>query len=272
MEPREVITDIKRRNLDKSIMEDHRSENRKSFLTIPLTDPRQKLVEQQITAAKERRQKNFKETRENKNNEEIKETKLPENPNNKQLAQIVKQLTETLKQFEITTRKEIENIRKQIDLKIRIKDKENENLAKITESFENKLEEIKQLIPSHVNESIKERSTQIKNYYVHNQNRFKNGLAMLKEGENKFTRVPLIPKYKYDRYSRKWTTEYFVQSMTECISFEKFLKKNINIIIYGRRNIIQAKSKHDKIKKENMEEYRRKLKILQEQRETNMEI
>ena len=107
---------------------------------------------------------------------------------------------------------------------------------------------------------------------MHNQNRFKNGLAMLKEGENKFTRVPLIPKYKYDRYSRKWTTEYFVQSMTKCISFEKFLKKNINIIIYERRNIIQAKSKHGKIKKENMEEYRRKLKILQEQRETNMEI
>ena len=196
MERREVITDIKRRNLDKSIMEDHRSENIKSFLTIPLTDPRQKLVEQQITAAKERRQKNFKETRENKNNEEIKETKLPENPNKKQLAQIVKQLTEALKQFEITTRKEIENIRKQIDLKIEIKDKENENenLAKITESFENKLEEIKQLIPSHVNESIKERSTQIKNYYVHNQNRFKNRLAIMKEGESKFTRVPLIPK------------------------------------------------------------------------------
>ena len=105
MERREVITNIKRRNLDKSIMKDHRSENRKSFLTIPLTDPRQKLAEQQITAAKEWRQKIFKETRENKNNEEIKETKLPENPNNKQLAQIVKQLTEALKQFEITTKK-----------------------------------------------------------------------------------------------------------------------------------------------------------------------
>ena len=128
MLPKELMTDTKRRReKSTSIIPDPRSENRQNFLNIPLTDPRQKLAEQNIIAAKERRQKNFKESRENRTIEEEKETKMPENPNNKQLAQLVKQLAEALKQFELTTRKELENIRKQIDLKSKYKNKKKKN-------------------------------------------------------------------------------------------------------------------------------------------------
>ena len=256
MLPKELMTDTKRRReKSTSIIPDPRSENRQNFLNIPLTDPRQKLAEQNIIAAKERRQKNFKESRENRTIEEEKETKMPENPNNKQLAQLVKQLAETLKQFELTTRKELENIRKQIDLKSKIQEQEKEKWSHITQSFENKLIEFENLIPKQNQQKEIKNHIHIKEFYIHNHYKYKNGLAMLKIEENKYIRVPLIPRYRYNKYSRKWTTKYFVQSMKEWISFEQFLKNNKDTIVVGRADIVKSKIKHDQIKKENMKAY-----------------
>ena len=54
MLPKELMTDTKRRReKSTSIIPDPRSENRQNFLNILLTDPRQKLAEQNIIAAKE---------------------------------------------------------------------------------------------------------------------------------------------------------------------------------------------------------------------------
>ena len=104
-------------------------------------------------------------------------------------------------------------------------------------------------------------------YYIHNQARFKNELVMLKMEENKYIRVPVIPKNKY---SRKWIPKYFVQSMTECITFDEFINKNSSFIIRGRENIIKAKRIHDQIKKENMKAYRIKLRAPPGQRNINI--
>ena len=55
-------------------------------------------------------------------------------------------------------------------------------------------------------------------------------MAMLKE-ENKYAKVPLILQYKYNRYTKRWTMKYLVQSMDEWISFESFFKKNADTIL-----------------------------------------
>ena len=60
--------------------------------------------------------------------------------------------------------------------------------------------------------------------------------------------------------------------MEKWISFESFLKKSADKIVSGKRNIIKAKRIHDRIRKESMEDYRKKLKKEQEQREVYMNI
>ena len=52
----------------------------------------------------------------------------------------------------------------------------------------------------------------------------------------------------------------------------KFFQEECRYNISGRRNIIQAKRIHDRIRKESMEDYRKKLKKEQEQREVYMNI
>ena len=51
--------------------------------------------------------------------------------------------------------------------------------------------------------------------------------------------------------------------MKEWISFEEFIIENSSTIIKWKVNIIKDKRMYDKIKKENMEIYRKGLKILQ---------
>ena len=36
---------------------------------------------------------------------------------------------------------------------------------------------------------------------------------MLKISQNEYKRVPIIPVYKFNRYSRKWENEFYVQHM-----------------------------------------------------------
>ena len=158
-----------------------------------------------------------------------------------------------------------------MELKIKTIKLENDKITKDAESLEHKIEEIKQSMINHeINKTTQKQHD--REYYIHNQARFKNGLAMLKLEENKFIRVLVIPKYKYNKYSRKWIPKYFVRSMTECITVEEFINKNSNFIIRGRENIIKAKRIHDQIKKENMKAYRIKLRAPLGLRNTDLNI
>ena len=66
-----------------------RPESRQQFTKIQMADSRQKLIEIPINAAKERRQKIFNENREKRTKEEI----IPNNTDNKQLVEMMKNLT-----------------------------------------------------------------------------------------------------------------------------------------------------------------------------------
>ena len=136
--------------------------------------------------------------------------------NNKQIAQLVKQVAGALREFEELTKAEIEIMKKEINLKFQNTDLNYERLEKITQSLELKLKEINKGIHQQSDQNdTKPKFTQIQRYFIHNQSKFKNGLAKLKIDEDKYVRVTLIPRYKYNKYTGKWTKKYFVQSMTE---------------------------------------------------------
>ena len=217
MEQESMISTSRRgRKLGKTSMNDPRSESRHDFMKIMLADPRTKLTEIPFQAAKERRQKLFSEKRDKRPEEEAKEIIVPENSNNKQLAQIIKQLAEALRQYEDTTRKELENIKKQIALKFQMTEMEQERVREIANSCEQKLGEIKTQTQKSKEENKDKMGHQdIRSYYIHNQFKFKNGLAMLKINEEKYIRVPIIPRFKFNKSTGRWTKKYFIQSMEE---------------------------------------------------------
>ena len=130
---------------------------------------------------------------------------------------------------------------------------EHEKVREIANSCEQKLGEIKcQTLKSKEENNGKMGCQNIKKYYIHNQFKSKNGQAMLKINKEKYLRVPIIQRFKFNKYTRRWTKKYFIQSMEEWASFEEFIGKNKDTIIEGRKNIITAKRIDDKIKKENM--------------------
>ena len=244
---------------------DKRLESRKQFTEIKYNDPRERLKELPIKAAKERRQKNFKEKREERkitteNSEHREKTII--NPNNKQLALMVRQLTEALKEYEMITRKEIDNIMEIVKAKFMKTEKEQEQIKKICKKMEEKLEEAKIVIKD--SEKILDTNNNrrindgIKDTFIHNPQRFKCGIAIMKMDENKLVKVPLIPRWKYSKHERKWKAEYWVQSMSEASRYTDFYRKNKVYIVKGRKNIITAIREYYAIKKRNMEEYRRK--------------
>ena len=64
-------------------------------------------------------------------------------------------------------------------MKIKIKDQENKDFIKIIKTFEQKLESVKMFISNQNLESNKVNRIQIREYYIHNQYIFRNGLVKL---------------------------------------------------------------------------------------------
>ena len=113
-------TNKEKRDENQERIFDARSESRKEFTKIKLNDPKQKLQEIPLKKAKERRQENFKENR-------LKKTEVNKNQINylnyndsNKLCDMIKQLTQTLHQYMDTTNKEIENIKKIVNLNYKL--------------------------------------------------------------------------------------------------------------------------------------------------------
>ena len=64
-------------------------------------------------------------------------------------------------------------------MKIKIKDQENKDFINIIKTFEQKLESVKMFISNQNLESNKVNRIQIREYHIHNQYIFRNGLVML---------------------------------------------------------------------------------------------
>ena len=250
----------RRSKKDEKGMHDPRSESRQQFTQIKFIDPREKLSIMHINEQKERRQKNLIDKRA-ENSKREKEEKKDKNPNNNQLMTMIKEVTKSLTEFEQATRKEIDNIMEIVKIKFNKMGKEQEKLLKITQEFEIKYESAKRLISEP--EGILYRTiysktdANIKNSFIHGQRRYKCGLTMLRSEENKYTRVPLIPLYKY--YKHKWRMVYFVRYKEETIKYTDFYEKNKNQIVMGKMNIIEAAKIHKQQKERSMIDYRERM-------------
>ena len=83
---------------------------------------------------------------------------------------------------------------------------------------------------------------------------------MIKNGENEFTRVPIIPKYRYDKRAKRWRWKYYIQKMYETLSLEEFITQNKDKLVKGGEHIKTALRAFFMIKKKNMEVYRSNIK------------
>ena len=171
-----------------------------------MADPRQRLIEIPINAAKERRQKIFNENREKRTKVEI----IPNNTDNKQLVEMMKNLTKTLREYENATNKELENIMRVIELRGKETRRELDKLEEARISIEARLKQANKLVKENEKnngnpdyQKVQVNWKTIKDTYIHNWRKFKNGVAVLKQN-NSYIKVPLIPKYKFNHYTRKW--------------------------------------------------------------------
>ena len=121
---------------------DPRSESRQQFTKIKMADPRQKLIEIPINAAKKRRQKIFNKNREKRTKEEI----IPNNTDNKQLVEMMKNLTKALREYENATDKELENIMRVIELRDKETRRELDKLEEARISIEARLKQANKLV------------------------------------------------------------------------------------------------------------------------------
>ena len=153
--------------------------------------------------------------------------------NNKQHGEMLKDLTKALKELEEITRKELENIMIIVDRRYKITEIEFERIEEKCRAIKEKLEQTEKLAiqikPDNERRMNKQKENinwrDFKVTYMHNQYRYRNGIAILKHGENKFTKVPPIPKYKFNYNTRKWRAEYMVQTMSKSIKYINFTRR-----------------------------------------------
>ena len=50
----------------------------------------------------------------------------------------------------------------------------------------------------------------LSNFYIHNKLKYKTGIAMIKE-DNRLIRVPIFPKYIFNKRTRRYSWKYYVQ-------------------------------------------------------------
>ena len=106
-----------------------------------------------------------------------------------------------MKLIEVTIRQEIDNISKIAELRDKRTETLMQNLKDSIKEAERKLETIKynkdRIDRLESAETNKHRD--LKEYYVHNFKKFKNGVTIIKREDNNYIRVPTIPKYRYKK-------------------------------------------------------------------------
>ena len=117
---------------------DARSENRQQFTKIKIEDPRERLRELPLQQAKDRRQSIIEQNRSKKKDPKTQvDSKTPI-----QLQSMIKEITQALNCFMETTNKEIENIKRVVDLNFRGFKEEHEELKKYKDEAKFKMQNV----------------------------------------------------------------------------------------------------------------------------------
>ena len=196
----------------------------------------------------------------------------------KGISEIVANLIKMVSAYMENTQKEIENIKSILDLKFTSLKKPEEIIMSLEQKKENKMQETNKRIQNMI-ETIKEikhnipiinslnsinkaessnKKVLIRDAFIHIFKTHRNGIAVLKL-KDKYTKIPLIPTWRFDNKKRRWIPQYKICSLEGTESFYNFYNKNTENIIHGRRNIINAIRTLNRIKAQNMIEYRKSL-------------
>ena len=94
-------------------------------------------------------------------------------------------------------------------------------------------------------------NTQMKNInqaYIHKHQTHRNGIAMIKNQEGKYTIIPLIPVRKFNRRLRRYEYHYKINSVRDGVEdFKNFYSRNQHLIIHGSQNIINTLREHKRL-------------------------
>ena len=71
---------------------------------------------------------------------------------------------------------------------------------------------------------------------------------MMKLTEEKYIRIHLIPRWKFNRYRRTWGNEYWIHNSNDIYKYRDIYEENKEFIIEGRENIIKALKLHKQSK------------------------
>ena len=254
-------------------MNNARSASRVDITKFNQKDPWVKCQEIPVKKVIERRQKLIKDNRKDK----ISEIKIQQEERDlsdpKQITKMIKQLNQTMNDFMESTNNEIQNIKEILEQNHKIIIKDNSYIKAIKDEtnlrIENVIIEFKELkaglevTRSLVEDLIQEQSNEkidnnIKDSFIHNKRRFRWGVAMLKSEGNKFTRIPLIPQYKYNKKEHRWRTEYVICHKDKVIEWTRFYNEQKKSIVEGKKNIIEAIKTHKQQKENSMIEYRKR--------------
>ena len=181
---------------------------------------------------------------------------------------------------------EIENIRKEVNIKLSVIEKYNKTLLQMEERVDQKLKEANMRIQNSINtvkelkhtddsrhQHNKKRRWVPRDAYIHNYKTHYNGVAVMRTEENKIVRIPLICKWIYNYKSRRWIPQYKVSSLEKTEDFRDFYHNHKTRIIHGTANIKDTLRELNRIKTQNIIKYRKTLRSRLNSNETEeMEI
>ena len=110
------------------------------------------------------------------------------------------------------------------------------------------------------------------NSYFNSTRRHRCGIAMMRSAEGIYIRIPLIPRWRFNKYKRTWIKEYWIHNSKVTYKYRDFYKENKKFIIEGGINIIKAIRIHKQNKDRSMKEYRERQSRLIEQRISEINI
>ena len=123
-------------------MNNVKSVTRKDITTFDQKDPRERCREIPLKMANERRQKLIKDKRTEKKNENNAQQDVEDQANPEQLNKMIKQLTQAMNKFMETTNKELESIKKKINLNYEMRIKDNKYMKTVKEEIDQRMENL----------------------------------------------------------------------------------------------------------------------------------
>ena len=275
-EEEKISTSTRRKIINQeNQIRDARSMSRNEFTKIKLVDPRIARQEIPQKRAEERRKKLIKDNRAERIEQSKKKEEVTETNDSRQVSKLIKELNQALNNYMSITAKEIENIKRMIDLnhsEIKEGNKKTEtNKREIDSKMQNIINAHKEIAGKHealeslvvwMTEKIQEYKTPVNSKYkqksgkdnihrdktkfnkqefltaiLHDKKRYDNGIMVMNDGSRMYKKK-IWCKWIWKRGN--WNTHYYVYDNKKLIDLKKFYEIYRENMIFGRQSIVEA--------------------------------